>query len=490
MAYEVPQELEYKEKIIFGLDFEQLIYAIIFAPLALIIFFKSGLNQELKIVLGSFIVIIAGGFIFLNFKQRLLDFWSWYKFREFKVATVTSTRVAFINEKLLLLSMKRIKIKGALHYSKSRIVLMFWNGELFKAIIKLKEEGRYAKLKWGKGNSIILIKSKGGIKLTPREKQRHIICSANKLFKNKSKIQFFKKNYIPIIIEINPKEWNLNENSFLLLNEMVDKVRENHNENEKSLTVYGALTTSKGKSGVCLTIYSKPLCEKINNFKKEIKGIAYWKNNILILHINKKYGRKIIPVIKQKQCKLTCSNLIPYEERRDYFKEKNYQRVRVRIFGLSTIGMNRYELFAETKEQGQLAKSFFELNHEVKRDTKNSKYAADLILDGSLIEVTALTPGKKSKDNTPSGSLWGSMAARIIKLVKGAEDFKKDQKHFLIAKREWLNAPGNKIVTDYITWIKDKFNIYFIPADFNNKNWSKNVANKIIELKYNNEDIY
>ena len=78
MAYEVPQELEYQEKIIFGLNFEQLIYAVIFAPIALIIFFKTGLNQQLKIVLVSFIVILAGGFIFLNFKNKLLDFWSWY----------------------------------------------------------------------------------------------------------------------------------------------------------------------------------------------------------------------------------------------------------------------------------------------------------------------------------------------------------------------------------------------------------------------------
>jgi len=88
MAYEVPQELEYREKIIFGLDFEQLIYAVIFAPLALIIFFKTGFNQEIKIVLVSFIVILAGGFMFLNFKKKILDFWSWYKFREFKVASL------------------------------------------------------------------------------------------------------------------------------------------------------------------------------------------------------------------------------------------------------------------------------------------------------------------------------------------------------------------------------------------------------------------
>jgi len=404
---------------------------------------------------------------------------------------VTSARVAFINEKTYSLHMKKVRIKGALQYTKSRIILMFWNGELFKAISRLKEKNKYVKLKLVEKNAVVLTKDKEGVKLTIRKDQRHIICSANRLFTKESRDSFFKyKKYIPIKIEINPRDWNLKENSFLLLNEMADKIKKNHKGNEKAFLVYGALTTSKEKRGICLTIYSKPLCEKINNLKKDIKGIAYWENESLILHINTKFGRKILPIIKQNQCKLTCSNLIPYEERKDYFKEKNYERVKVKIFGLSKIGMKKYELFAETKEQMQLAKVFFDLNYEIQRDTKDTKYATDLFLDGSLIEVTTLTPSKKSKDNTPSGSLWGSIAARIIKLAKGAEDFKKDQKHFLIAKKEWLNAPGNKIVKNYIYWIKEKFNIYFIPVDFNQKNWPKEVANKIIEIKYNEKNFY
>lgn len=88
MAYEIPQELEYKEKIIFGLNFEQLIYVLIFAPIALFIFFKTNLNQTLKVILTTFIVVIAGGFIFLNFKQKIQDFKAWYKYREFKVASL------------------------------------------------------------------------------------------------------------------------------------------------------------------------------------------------------------------------------------------------------------------------------------------------------------------------------------------------------------------------------------------------------------------
>ena len=87
MSYEIPQELEYKEKIIFGLTFQQLIYLVIFVPIALIIFLKTNLNQALKIIICSFIIILAGGFMFFNLKQKISDFWSWYKFREFRVSS-------------------------------------------------------------------------------------------------------------------------------------------------------------------------------------------------------------------------------------------------------------------------------------------------------------------------------------------------------------------------------------------------------------------
>jgi hypothetical protein len=44
MAYEIPQQLEYKEKIMFGLNFKQLAYLFVFAPIVVFIAFKTSLN--------------------------------------------------------------------------------------------------------------------------------------------------------------------------------------------------------------------------------------------------------------------------------------------------------------------------------------------------------------------------------------------------------------------------------------------------------------
>ena len=86
MSYEIPQELEYKEKIVFGFNFEQLLYLLIFGFIILVILFKTNLNQELKFFFTSIFTIISICFMFFNLKQKLKDFWDWYKFREFRVA--------------------------------------------------------------------------------------------------------------------------------------------------------------------------------------------------------------------------------------------------------------------------------------------------------------------------------------------------------------------------------------------------------------------
>ena len=88
MAYEIPQELEYKEKIVFGLTFEQLIYLLFFGFIILAILFKLGLNQELKIFLSTLVGVLAICFMFFNIRQKIKDFWDWYKFKEFRVASM------------------------------------------------------------------------------------------------------------------------------------------------------------------------------------------------------------------------------------------------------------------------------------------------------------------------------------------------------------------------------------------------------------------
>ena len=82
MAYEIPQQLEYKEKIIFGLTFKQLAYLFIFAPLILIIFFKTGWNFTLRFLISAFLVCLAVGFIFLNLDYHVKSILAWLKYRK------------------------------------------------------------------------------------------------------------------------------------------------------------------------------------------------------------------------------------------------------------------------------------------------------------------------------------------------------------------------------------------------------------------------
>lgn len=82
MSYEIPQQLEYKEKIIFGLTFVQLAYLFFFAPLALIIFFKTGWGFTARFLVSAFFISLAVGFMFLNLSYHIKSWISWLKFRK------------------------------------------------------------------------------------------------------------------------------------------------------------------------------------------------------------------------------------------------------------------------------------------------------------------------------------------------------------------------------------------------------------------------
>ena len=66
MTYEIPQQLEYKEKIIFGLTFKQLAFLFIFAPFALTCFFKTQWSLGVRVTFTSILACFAVGFMFLN----------------------------------------------------------------------------------------------------------------------------------------------------------------------------------------------------------------------------------------------------------------------------------------------------------------------------------------------------------------------------------------------------------------------------------------
>ena len=82
MAYEIPQQLQYEEKIVFGLTFKQLAYAALFIIPALAIFLRTNWNLYLKVTIGFILIGAAALFMFFNFAAYLRDFVAWYKFRE------------------------------------------------------------------------------------------------------------------------------------------------------------------------------------------------------------------------------------------------------------------------------------------------------------------------------------------------------------------------------------------------------------------------
>ncbi len=82
MVYEIPQQLEYKEKIMFGLTFKQLAYALLFAPFIAFLFFKTSLPFYLKMFFSINLSGLAVGFIFLDLDKYLKNWTIWLRSRK------------------------------------------------------------------------------------------------------------------------------------------------------------------------------------------------------------------------------------------------------------------------------------------------------------------------------------------------------------------------------------------------------------------------
>ncbi len=81
--YEIPQKLEYNEKIVFGLTFGQLMYVLIFLPFVLI-FFRLPINLVARVILISIPVSLATGFMFFDLSTLIKNWYTWFKLREIK----------------------------------------------------------------------------------------------------------------------------------------------------------------------------------------------------------------------------------------------------------------------------------------------------------------------------------------------------------------------------------------------------------------------
>ena len=77
--YEIPQQLEYKEKIVFGLTFGQLAYALIFFPIAFSLFFKLNASIYTRVFLTSIPCLLAAGFMFFDLSEKIKDYITWFK---------------------------------------------------------------------------------------------------------------------------------------------------------------------------------------------------------------------------------------------------------------------------------------------------------------------------------------------------------------------------------------------------------------------------
>lgn len=80
MPYEIPQKLQYEEKIIFNLTFKQLIWALLLILPALLIFLKSNLTFYLRLLISVQLVGVALLFMFFNLTSYIKNLVLWLRF--------------------------------------------------------------------------------------------------------------------------------------------------------------------------------------------------------------------------------------------------------------------------------------------------------------------------------------------------------------------------------------------------------------------------
>lgn len=78
MSYDIPDKVRYKEKIFLNLDMKQLAYFVGFAMLAGFSY-KLPLQNEAKLVLPSFAILLGIGFAFLGFERIVMERFSYLR---------------------------------------------------------------------------------------------------------------------------------------------------------------------------------------------------------------------------------------------------------------------------------------------------------------------------------------------------------------------------------------------------------------------------
>lgn len=83
MAYQIPQQLEYQERIMFGLTFKQLVYALIFGILSLL-FFRKIDNLYVAFTFGTISSLTGIAFMFFNLEEMIKNYVIYFRLRELK----------------------------------------------------------------------------------------------------------------------------------------------------------------------------------------------------------------------------------------------------------------------------------------------------------------------------------------------------------------------------------------------------------------------
>jgi len=81
MAYEIPQQLQHKERILFGLTFQQLGWAALFGSIVLVILTRKG-NLTTNIIIALFPAMFGVLFVFFDINKWLKYFFHFFRFRQ------------------------------------------------------------------------------------------------------------------------------------------------------------------------------------------------------------------------------------------------------------------------------------------------------------------------------------------------------------------------------------------------------------------------
>ncbi|VVB81089.1 Uncharacterised protein [uncultured archaeon] len=82
MTYEIPQSLQYKERIVFNLNLEQLLYASVFGLAAVLIYAKLPFSFSVRISLALIPAGFGLMFMYLDLWRKISNFWAWFRFRK------------------------------------------------------------------------------------------------------------------------------------------------------------------------------------------------------------------------------------------------------------------------------------------------------------------------------------------------------------------------------------------------------------------------